>query len=144
MNEARGSGIAARDGAPRTILIVDDVELSAAALELACSGIPGVDVKAVSSALEAVRILDDQNAPVCAIFTDILMPVMDGFELIRFIRSHRRHAMTPVIVVTADTDLDTQERTSRMGANAYFGKPFSPRAVRRALEQLLYVHGSSE
>jgi CheY-like chemotaxis protein len=64
---------------------------------------------------------------------------MDGFELIRFVRSHRQHLKTPIIVVTADTDPETPERASRLGANAIFAKPFSPRAVRRALEDLLYV-----
>ncbi len=144
MSDPNGSGLAFRRGSPGTVLIVDDTELSTATLEVACSGIPGVEVRSVSSAREAVRILDDRDAPVRAVLTDIRMPAMDGFDLIRFIRSHRRHARTPIIVVTADTDPDTPERTSRLGANAFFGKPFSPRAVRRTLEELLYVDVTSE
>jgi CheY-like chemotaxis protein len=46
-------------------------------------------------------------------------------------------------VVTADADPETPERASRLGANAFFGKPFSPRAVRRTLEDLLYVDAGS-
>jgi PleD family two-component response regulator len=126
------------------ILIVDDTETSAAALEMACAGIPGMDVRSVSSAREAVQILDDRDTPVRAVLTDIRMPAMDGFDLIRFIRSHRRHVRTPIIVVTADTDPETSEQASRLGANAFFGKPFSPRAVRRTLEELLYADVSSE
>jgi DNA-binding response OmpR family regulator len=144
MNDASGSGVAPSGGTPGTVLIVDDTELSAAALEMACFGIPGIEVKSVSSAREAVRILDDRDTAVRAVLTDIRMPAMDGFDLIRFIRSHRRHVRMPIIVVTADTDPDTPERTSRLGANAFFGKPFSPRAVRRTLEELLYVDVSSE
>lgn len=144
MSDPNGSGVSFRGGAPGTVLIVDDTDFSAAALEIACSGIPGMEVKSVSSAREAVRILDDRNAAVRAVLTDIRMPAMDGFDLIRFIRSHRTHVGTPIIVVTADTDPDTPERTSRLGANAFFGKPFSPRAVRRALEELLYVDVASE
>ena len=144
MSDPNGSGVASRAGAPGTVLIVDDTELTAAVLEMACSGIPGMEVRSVSSAREAVRILDDRDTPVRAVLTDIRMPAMDGFDLIRFIRSHRRHVGMPIIVVTADTDPDTPERTSRLGANAFFGKPFSPRAVRRMLEELLNVHVSSE
>jgi CheY-like chemotaxis protein len=91
-----------------------------------------------------VRILDDRDKVVRAVLTDIRMPGMDGFELVRFVRSHRRHVGTPIIVVTADTDPETPERASRLGANAFFGKPFSPRAVRRALEDLLYADVRSE
>jgi len=126
------------------VLIVDDTEFAAAALEMACAGIRGIVVRPVSSAREAVRILNDRQTAVRAVLTDIRMPEMDGFELIRFIRSHPRHTRTPIIVVTADTDPDTPERTSRLGANAFFGKPFSPRAVRRILEDLLYADVSSE
>lgn len=131
------------NGAPGTVLIVDDIELSAATLEIACSGIPGMEVRAVASARAAIRLLDDRDTAVRAVLTDIRMPEMDGFALIQFIRSHQRHLTTPIIVVTADTDPETPERASRLGANAVFGKPFSPRVVRRTLEDLLYADVSS-
>lgn len=127
-----------------TVLIVDDTEASSAALELACAAIPGISVSTVSSALDAVRILRDSGPSVCAVFTDIRMPRMDGFDLIRFIRADPRLAATPVIVVTADTDPDTPARTVLLGANAYFAKPFSPRAVRETLERLLHVNPSAD
>jgi CheY-like chemotaxis protein len=144
MSEPIGYGNASPGGGSGTVLIVDDTEFSAVALELACSGIPGIEVRSVASAREAIRILDDRDTAVRAVLTDIRMPAMDGFDLIRFIRSHRRHVGTPIIVVSADTDPETPERTSRLGANAFFAKPFSPRAVRRALEELLYVDIGSE
>jgi CheY-like chemotaxis protein len=127
-----------------TVLIVDDTEASAAALELACAAIPGISVSTVSSALEAVRILREQDRPVRAVLTDIQMPHMNGFDLIRFIRADQRLAKTPIIVVTADTDPSTPELTALLGANAYFSKPFSPRAVRETLERLLYENPSAE
>jgi CheY-like chemotaxis protein len=131
-------------GAVGTVLIVDDTETSAAALELACATIPGIGVSTVSSALEAVRVLRDQGQPVSAVLTDIRMPHMDGFDLIRFIRADRRFAGTPIIVVTADTDPDTPARAALLGANAYFTKPFSPRAVRETLERLLHGNPTAE
>jgi CheY-like chemotaxis protein len=127
-----------------TVLIVDDTEASSAALELAFAAIPGIGISTVSSALEAVRILRDQGPSVCAVLTDIRMPHMDGFDLIRFIRADPRLAATPVIVVTADTDPDTPARTALLGANAYFSKPFSPRAVRETLERLLHGNPSAD
>jgi CheY-like chemotaxis protein len=121
------------------ILIVDDTETSAAALELVCASIPGVRVTAVRSALDAVRILQEPPEPVSAVVTDIRMPRMDGFELIQFIRAQGRYAGMPIVVVTGDTDPDTPARSSRLGANAVFTKPFSPREVRKTLEELLHA-----
>jgi CheY-like chemotaxis protein len=138
-NPAAG-GSAAR----RTILVVDDAPTSAVALELAFAPIEGVNVSAVPSALDAIRILRDLGTSICAVITDIRMPVMDGFELIQFIRGDARFAATPVIVVTADADPDTVERSLRLGASACFAKPFSPIAVRQALERFLYAKQDSE
>ena len=89
-----------------------------------------------SSALEALRILDNA-AGIHAIVTDLNMPRMDGFELIRRIRQHERLRATPIIVVSADTDPDTPHRISQLGVSAFFSKPYSPAQVRRKLEQIL-------
>ena len=129
MNEANHSQGAA--GTCRTVLIVDDAESSVTALEMSLSGIEGIRVQTVSSALRAVRMLQDPAMPVSAVITDIHMPVMDGLQLIQFIRADGRHGGIPVIVVTADTDPDTPGRTTRLGANAFFTKPCSPAAVRK-------------
>jgi len=133
----------AQDGLA-TVLIVDDAEASASALELACAAIPGIAVSTVSSALDAVRILRDRGPSVRAIFTDIRMPHMSGFDLIRFIRADPNLAATPVIVVTADTDPDTPALSALLGANAYFSKPFSPREVRETLERLIHGNPSAD
>jgi CheY-like chemotaxis protein len=70
------------------------------------------------------------------------MPRMDGFEFIRFLRSDPARRGLPIIVVSADTDPDTPALARLAGADAYFSKPCSPTALRQALEQLLYAHGS--
>ena len=121
----------------RAVLIVEDSENSAATLEIALMGIPGVSVLLAASALEALRILHRDGEPVSAVVTDLNMPRMDGFELIQRIRQDRRLASTPIIVVSADTDPATPRRVAELGASAFFPKPYSPAEVRRKLEQLL-------
>src|SRR5512133_615578 len=120
-----------------SVLIVEDSENSAATLEIAFLGIPGVSVRTVSSGLEALRFLNGDGGGVSAIVTDLNMPRMDGFELIRRIRQHERLSATPIIVVSADTDPDTPGRISQLGVSAFFPKPYSPAQVRRKLEQIL-------
>jgi CheY-like chemotaxis protein len=119
----------------KAVLIVEDSENSAAALEMALTGIPDVMVLLARSGVEALRIL--RGGRVGAIVTDLNMPRMDGFELIRRVREHRELAGTPIVVVSADTDPETPERVARLGVSAFFSKPYSPGAVRRKLEQIL-------
>jgi CheY-like chemotaxis protein len=76
--------------------------------------------------------------------TDLNMPRMDGFELIRRVRSHGRYGSLPVIVVSGDTDPGTPERVSRLGVDAFFSKPYSPARVREKLEHLLDAYSTPE
>ena len=122
---------------PRTVLIVEDSDNSAILLEMALSGIPGLSVVLSSSAADALRILHGSGSAVQAIITDLNMPRMDGFEMIRKIREDRALSATPIIVVSADTDPATPTRVAQLGVSAFFPKPYSPAQVRQKLEQIL-------
>ena len=89
------------------------------------------------SAFEALRILRRSGPTVRAIVTDLNMPRMDGFEMIRQIREDHALSATPIIVVSADTDPDTPGRIAELGVSAFFPKPYSPAQVTRKLEQIL-------
>ncbi len=91
----------ATDDRARSVLIVDDSENAAATLEIALLGIPGLSVTLASSGLEALRILGGPGKPVRVIFTDLNMPRMDGYELIRRVRGDERYSATPIVVVSA-------------------------------------------
>ncbi len=124
------------------VLIVEDSENCAATMEMALLGIPGVSILRVPSGLEALRILEQPGSDVQAIITDLNMPRMDGFELIRRVRENGRRSAVPIIVVSANTDPGTPERVADMKVDAFFAKPFSPAEFRRKLEQLL--HGTTD
>lgn len=123
---------------PRTVLIVEDAETCSATLEIAFCRLQNV-VTRPATAREALRILAGGDPGVCAIVTDLHMPGMDGFEFIEQVRAGGQNSALPIIVVSGDSDPDTPERVRRLGANAYFSKPYSPSAVRQVLEGLIHV-----
>src|ERR1700722_20101934 len=120
-----------------TVVIVEDVATSAAALEMAFCAIPEIVVVVLPAARDALRLLEEADCAVRAVVTDLNMPRMDGFEFIERIRAKPRHRRLPIIVISGDTDPHTPERLSALGANAFFSKPYSPAQVRLKLEQLL-------
>src|SRR5579872_6042060 len=115
----------AQGDASRAVLIVEDSENNAATIEVALSSIPGVSVLLAASGVEALRIMNQAGCSVQAVITDLNMPRMDGFELIRRIREDSRTSAMPIIVVSADTDPETPERIAQMKVDAFFAKPFS-------------------
>jgi CheY-like chemotaxis protein len=121
----------------RTVLVVEDADTCATLLEVALLRIPGVAVTCAGTGQEALQVLGVPGSRVCALVTDLNMPVVDGFELIARVRSDRRYHGLPIIVVSGDTDPRTPDRVARLGVDAFFAKPYSPAIVRRVLENLL-------
>jgi CheY-like chemotaxis protein len=123
------------------VLIVEDAEPCATTLEIAFLSLAGLDVSVATSGQEALRVLDsDSGDPVRAMVTDLHMPRIDGFELIERVRADPRHSRIPIIALSGDSDPGTPDRLRRLGADAFFAKPYSPAAVRDKLEQLLNAY----
>jgi two-component system chemotaxis response regulator CheY len=122
-----------------TVLIVEDCEHSATPLEIALAQLTDLRVLTVSAATEALKLLANEDCRIAAVVTDLNLPKMDGFELIEKIRRLQRYAALPIVVVSGDGDPGTRERVLRLGANAYYPKPYSPADVRKALEDLIYA-----
>jgi CheY-like chemotaxis protein len=121
-----------------TVVIVEDADICSTVLEIALVGMPGISIKSAASAEEALEYLDRRD--ICALITDLHLPHMDGFELIERVRNRPNHPRLPIVVISGDTDPRTPERVQRLGADAFFTKPYSPGEVRQKLEQL--IHGT--
>jgi DNA-binding response OmpR family regulator len=76
------------------------------------------------------------------ILLDILLPGMDGLEVLREIRADRDLAGTPVIMLTAKGDETDRIVGLELGADDYVPKPFSPREVAARVRAILRRSGS--
>lgn len=83
---------------------------------------------------DALSIILDGGEQLSAVLLDIGMPVMDGFEVLRQMRSVPKLSQLPVIVVTGSDDDDTRIEALSRGANDFITKPFSPKIVRHCLQ----------
>ncbi len=84
---------------------------------------------------EAMSLL--QREPVQLVISDIMMPVMDGYELCRNIKSNFEYSHIPVILLTAKNTLQSKIEGLEMGADAYIEKPFSPEHLQVQIANLL-------
>jgi two-component system KDP operon response regulator KdpE len=74
------------------------------------------------------------------VLLDLMMPDLDGMELLKLLRLDPNCTSVPVLVVSARTGHQDQLGTLQLGANAYICKPFSPRELVRQVRQLLAAH----
>ncbi|HVW83625.1 MAG TPA: response regulator [Bryobacteraceae bacterium] len=121
----------------RLVLIVEDSETCAETLQIALESIPDLETRVLHNSRAAMALLRDRADDVAAVVTDLHMPQADGFDLIRQLRAEPQFARLPILLISGDSDPRLPERALAQGADAFFGKPYSPSAVRRKLEQLL-------
>lgn len=77
---------------------------------------------------EAIELLSANIESVSAILLDIMMPVKNGYEVLDYIR--KNHLLNiPVIVMTGETDEESEERTLDLGAWDFVPKPYKPKVL---------------
>jgi CheY-like chemotaxis protein len=120
---------------PPRILIVDDEESTRLLLARLASQELKAEVQLAGTSVQALRLAEASVYEV--ILLDLLMPGMDGFELLQRIREGTPNASTPVIVVSVLADDKSAERARALGANAYHVKPIRRAELLDTLEREL-------
>lgn len=77
-----------------------------------------------------------QNIP-DIIISDIMMPTMDGFEMVQLLKENELTAHVPILFITAKTDDDSKLRGLAQGADQYITKPFNNKIVKASLQNIL-------
>ena len=85
------------------------------------------DILEASDGLEAVQLAGNEMPDL--IFLDIGMPGMDGFAACDAIKKNPLTGHIPVVMLTGHEEREFKERGRVVGADEYFVKPFSPRAL---------------
>lgn len=84
---------------------------------------------------EALKMLDGNY--VNLVVSDVVMPVMDGFELCKTIKSDLNYSHIPVILLTAKTNIQSKIEGMELGADAYIEKPFSVEYLQACASNLI-------
>ena len=106
---------------PLTILVVDD-DLGTRLSISDYLDISGYSVIAAENGQEALRLVEQYQPHL--IVTDIAMPEMDGYELIKRVRARPIFRLLPVIFLTAHTSTKERIRGYQLGCDNYLPKPF--------------------
>lgn len=118
------------------ILIVEDHPLIAELVETRLR-LEGMQPHRCPGGREAIDVLGKESFDLVVL--DIMMPEVDGYEVLRHIRTHARTAELPVIFLSAKSSPADVEKGFALGANHYITKPFSGhdlvRKIRLCLEE---------
>lgn len=122
MMETVSDGDAGSRGALRRVLIVEDEPNIAASLEFLL-GRAGFEVALATDGAGALRAVE--SAPPDLLILDVMLPQLNGFEVLKRLRAEARHQALPVLVLTARGQQQDRRQAEEIGASAFLSKPFS-------------------
>ncbi len=89
--------------------------------------------------IEALQKLEEETVQL--VISDVMMPVMDGFELCKKIKSSFEYSHIPVILLTAKNTLQAKIEGLELGADVYIEKPFSQQHLLAQIQSLINNRG---
>ena len=97
---------------------------------------PASDGKAAYKALKS-------GANIVLAIVDVLMPYIEGTQLVKFMQSDERLRSVPVIIMTGEKSISTGSAALSSGASAFLTKPFTNDQLRNTMRTLVRKNGNS-
>ncbi|MBL8149698.1 MAG: response regulator [Blastocatellia bacterium] len=118
----------------KTILIVDDEQDLLDLMEIILEAEGYNVIKAINGKEALVKISTSMPD---LVLLDVMMPIMDGWQVLKNMRKDARTENIPVVMVTAKIGIEDKNRGLQEGASDYIGKPFSPKEVLSRIKSIL-------
>jgi len=118
---------------PPAVLIVDDSATTRAIIKrvIGMSELPVSDILEAADGKAGLEMMESWDIDL--VIADLNMPVMDGAEMIARMRKNQKFREIPVLVVSAQPDLERMEQLKRDGVAGYLPKPFTAEDARQLI-----------
>ena len=116
------------------VLIVDDIELNREILAVALGD--EYDIIQASDGEKTIEILEENRDDISAMLLDLIMPNVDGYAVLEYMRDNGLMDRIPVIVISAESARDVEVKCLDMGVTDFVRKPFDSVTVRRRVKNV--------
>lgn len=130
--------LASQEEIPRHMLIVDDIQMNLDILREMFAQEYVVHV--ALSGEEGLKLMNQYATVLSIVLLDILMPGMDGFEVIRRMQANVRLRGIPVLVISSLDDVGSSLKAIKLGATDYVVRPFEPALVQVRVQAAVTKH----
>lgn len=120
------------------ILIVDDSEMNRALLAEILED--QYEITEAENGVQAVEILAENETDFWFVLLDIMMPEMDGFDVLNYINNQYWNDRVVVMMISSDDSPKNINRAYSLGAFDYIGRPFDPIIVRKRIANTLFLY----
>ncbi|MCR4902448.1 MAG: response regulator [Butyrivibrio sp.] len=125
-------------GKKRVLLIVDDTEINREILTEIFKD--EYDILEADNGQKAMKIMKESVSKIAAVLLDIVMPEMDGYEVLENMNKENLLHKLPVIMITADTSVDAERTSYQKGAIDVIHKPFDASIVNHRIRRSIELY----
>lgn len=118
-----------------SLLIVDDVELNRAILAEMFSH--HFQILEAENGQEALEIIEMHRESIKIVLLDILMPIMDGFEMLEEMQRRHIQPSFPIVMISAETSEDSVLRGYELGVSDFISRPFNSCIVKSRVRNII-------
>ena len=123
------------------LLIVDDEEVNRTILSLMFDA--DYDIVEAANGMAAIEAIE-QNHDIALILLDVIMPVMDGFGVLDYMKEKELLEKIPVILITSMTPQESEEKAYEYGIADVMHKPFESNIIKRRANNIIELYQSKK
>ncbi len=117
------------------ILIVDDAEMNR---DLLCEILKEeYDIVEAENGKQALEIMEKEADNISAILLDIVMPVMDGFQVLEGLKKLKVLDKVPVLVISGETSIQNEKKCFECGVSDFIARPFNATLVKKRVQNMV-------
>ena len=117
------------------VLTVDDSRTILAMLHHTLTN-AGFEVLQAEDGKQGLAVLKNESVDV--VITDINMPIMDGIEFIKNVRSSGSHSSLPILILTTETSQEKRDQGRAAGGTGWIVKPFDPEKLISVIHRVVH------
>lgn len=138
-DEIQDNRNSAENGGERLkILIVDDSETNRQLLTEMLKD--NYDIIEAEDGEKAIEMLHERGEDISLVLLDLLMPVMDGFDVLAYMGKNKWLEEIPVIMISSEDSTPYVKRAYELGATDYIGRPFDENIVFRRVQNTIKLY----
>ena len=111
------------------IMIVDDTDINREILSEMLKN--SYEIIEAENGMQAISILEEHDYDISLLLLDIVMPELDGFDVLKYMNRNNCIDSIPVIMISSETDSNFIKKAYDMGVVDYIGRPFDMDIVQR-------------
>ncbi len=116
----------------KTILIIEDMEINRAML--ANIFMDEYDILEAANGKEGIELFEENFSTLAAVLLDIVMPVMDGFQVLEILSGKELISKVPIVMITGETSVEYERRGYEYGVVDYIHKPYHAPTVKQMVK----------